>query len=149
MEIVKDASNKERQPIFAHFVIRKQPDLALPNDRDRSVVGNATVAMVDDGIGTHYGVSFCSPSDQFCRKVGRSQAVKRLRVHMLRLANGLDKSKFAGTFDNRLEADDVKSRLSGCNSALASILNRDERPSWLPERFTCDFRGRNRGGKAK
>jgi len=40
--------------------------------------GAATVAMYDQGGDTYYGVSFCSPEDNFCRATGRLKARRRL-----------------------------------------------------------------------
>lgn len=119
METIKIKKQEEKPLLFSHFTVGD---------------GNATVALVEDGDGLHFGVSLCAPQDMFCRARGRELAKQRLRVHLQRRANGLKESKQAGTIPGAVKQDarNMAARFDRCRSALLGVLTDPNKPQWAP-----------------
>lgn len=118
METIKIKKQEEKPLLFSHFTVG---------------VGNATVALVEDGDDLHFGVSLCAPQDMFCRARGRELAKQRLRVHLQRRANGLRESKQAGTIVGAgALSEGLKGRFDRCRTALLGVLTNPDKPQWAP-----------------
>ena len=59
------------------------------------IIARVTVAYLVDGDTLEFGVSFCSPRDNFCRRVGREIALSRMRTIPMKIQlPGLEKLGF-------------------------------------------------------
>ncbi len=101
--------------------------------------GKATVIVLEDKQKVYYGISFCSPKDMFSRKTGRTNAEKRLFVHLRRSENGLTHSKLAGTFDVKSKQS-LSDLYNFCKKAVNKSLAKDA-PHWASG--MVDFRNNN------
>lgn len=108
---------KELTAIYSHFNVGE---------------GEATVVLVEDGKDLHYGVSFCAPSDNFSKKMGRSKATRRLKTHLRRYENGLSYSLLAGTFQGKQNTPmSLQTFFEFSETALRDTIKTTQLPGWV------------------
>lgn len=98
--------------------------------------GHATVAggRIDNKL--YYGITFCSPQDNFSKKIGRARACQNLRED--------EHSHMRGVLELEGNADDAQPAMvlkMAVEYHLQKMRNR--RPQWSKE-ATVDFRGKRR-----
>jgi hypothetical protein len=79
--------------------------------------GGITIAYFDRGEETFYAVSYCSPEDNFCRKIGSTSAKGRLAKAKYPSRVGLTKDQF------EVQLDAVAESLHLSNHSLISELH--------------------------